>query len=219
VRQRQALLQPDLAWRRVEQVGAADDGVDPLCGVVDDHRQLVGKLAVGTQQDEIADGAFCEVLPQGPLHAIVESEISRLPARAFARRAPPVQRPDRHGRFPGIHQAAIDRRSAEAGGNLAPRTGAGIRLAGELQPGQCRPIEIQTPALDDDLAIPLKAEAFKRPQDAVGCARAAPRLVDVFDAQQPFAAVGARVKVAADCGDQRAEVQRTRSAKGAKRPR
>jgi hypothetical protein len=38
-----------------------------------------------------------------------------------------------------------------------------------------------------------------------------PRLVDVFDAQQPLAAVGARVKIAADGGDQRTEVQRARS--------
>jgi hypothetical protein len=68
-RQPQSLQQPHLAWRRVEQVGAADDGVDALRSVVDDHRQLVRELTIRAHQDEIPDGTF-KVLLHSSLHAI-----------------------------------------------------------------------------------------------------------------------------------------------------
>lgn len=70
-------------------------------------------------------------------------------------------------------------------------------------------IVIQTPALYHHLAIPLKGEGFERALDGVCSLLPRPRPVKVFNAQQPFATVGSRVKIAADRGNQRAEVQRT----------
>ncbi len=72
--QRQTLLQPDLARRRVEQICAANDGSDPLGGVVDDNRQLVSKLSVGTQENEIANGVL-QILPHTPLHPITKQDL------------------------------------------------------------------------------------------------------------------------------------------------
>jgi hypothetical protein len=68
-------------------------------------------------------------------------------------------------------------------------------------------ILIQPPALEQDLAIPLKAKGFEGPQDRVGGARQCPWLVDVLDAQEPFAGIGAGVKVTTDCRHQRTEVE------------
>ena len=53
--QAQRALQQDLARSGVEQVGAADDVGDALVGVIHHHRQLVGPVAVGATQDEVAD--------------------------------------------------------------------------------------------------------------------------------------------------------------------
>jgi len=72
-RHAQPLLQPDLARRRIEQIGAANDIGDPGIGVVDDHGQLVGELPVGAQQDEIADLAL-EIVADAALHPVVEGD-------------------------------------------------------------------------------------------------------------------------------------------------
>lgn len=54
-------LQDDVARCRGQQVGAPDDVVDALLGVVDDHGEVVGIDAVGALQDEVTtlagDGA------------------------------------------------------------------------------------------------------------------------------------------------------------------
>ena len=72
--QSKALLQPDLARRRVEQIGSANDGSDPLRSVVDNNRQLVGKLSVGTQENEIAN-SFLQILPHAPLYPILKRQL------------------------------------------------------------------------------------------------------------------------------------------------
>lgn len=74
-RQSEALLQPDLARRGLEQVDAADDLGDALCRIVDDDSQLIGKLPVGAQEYEVANGAL-EVLPDVALHAIIKGDLA-----------------------------------------------------------------------------------------------------------------------------------------------
>ena len=56
-RQAERALQQDLARRGIEQVGAADDIGDPLRGIIDHDRQLVGPVAVRAAQHEVADFA------------------------------------------------------------------------------------------------------------------------------------------------------------------
>ena len=69
-------------------------------------------------------------------------------------------------------------------------------------------VEVETLALDDDLAVPLEAETGQRADDDIGSAGDAALRIDVLDTQQPLPAVGARVEIAADGGDQRTEMQR-----------
>lgn len=59
-RQAEFLLQYDLPRRVVEQVGAAHDMRDALCGVIHDNGELVGEKSVAAAQDEVAD-AFLHV--------------------------------------------------------------------------------------------------------------------------------------------------------------
>jgi hypothetical protein len=199
------LLQPDLPWRRVEQVDAADDCVDPLRGVVGDDCQLVRVLAVGTQQDEVADGAV-EILLHLALNAVAEGDrrvgYAQPPGACRSARGEAVAAASR------VDQAAVHRSWRRAGGNFRSRAGAGVDLAVELQAHHCGVVEVKTPALDEHFTIPGEAEAFQRAQDIVGGTGNRPRLVDVLDAQHPLAAVGAGVEIAADGGDQRTEVQR-----------
>src|SRR6266516_7260221 len=48
-------VEPDLAWRRREQIGAAYDMSDPLRRIVDHHRELIGEEPVRALQDEVPD--------------------------------------------------------------------------------------------------------------------------------------------------------------------
>jgi len=71
----QGLLQQDLAGRVVGQVFAPHHMGDALRGVVDDHGQLVGPQAIGTQQHKVAYAARHVLLlrsqaPVGPVQAI-----------------------------------------------------------------------------------------------------------------------------------------------------
>jgi len=67
---------------------------------------------------------------------------------------------------------------------------------------QCAGVLRGTIALPQDGPIPVQAEEVQRAQDVVGRARADTRRVEVFDPDQPFTPVRARVEVAADGSDQ-----------------
>ena len=75
------VLQEDLARRRSEQVGSADDLGDPLFGIVDDDGKLVGEDSVGALQHEIAD-LLLDVLALPALQQILEAERLRVGAHA-----------------------------------------------------------------------------------------------------------------------------------------
>src|SRR5206468_419180 len=53
--QPEAPPEPDLARRRLLEVGAADDLLDALVGVVDDDREVVGEGAVVAAHHEVVD--------------------------------------------------------------------------------------------------------------------------------------------------------------------
>ena len=105
-------------WRgsAAEQVGAAHDVRDALSGVVDDDRQLIGKQAVATADDEVTDvsrdrSAVCDpcsrssnaIVPDGDPEADRERPVRRSHAVATPtgivqlvglRRGRPAARPE-----------------------------------------------------------------------------------------------------------------------------
>ena len=81
--QPQRPLQGDLARRRVEQIGPADDVRDVLRGVIKDDGKLVGKQPVGAPQNEISH-AGGHVLALAALGAVVETDIACGHARSAA---------------------------------------------------------------------------------------------------------------------------------------
>jgi hypothetical protein len=64
--------------------------------------------------------------------------------------------------------------------------------------------------LPHDIAIPLEAETLEGLQDGIGGAAYDARLVDVFHAQQPAAAVVTRIEVTCQRRDEGARVQQPR---------
>ena len=75
-RQAERLLQENLPRRAAEQIAAAHDIGDLLCGIVDDDGKLVGDEAIAALQDEVADSA-CDVPALVAEAAIVETDVAR----------------------------------------------------------------------------------------------------------------------------------------------
>lgn len=84
---------------------------------------------------------------------------------------------------------------------------AGVHNTKGLQALEARLIEIEALALPDNGLVGFEAECGKRGQDVLARSGNAPRAVDVFHAHDPAALAGAGVQPAAECRDQRAEVQ------------
>jgi len=209
--QPQAPREPDLARRRVQQVGATDDRVHSLRRVIHHYGKLVGELSVGSQQDEIADGGG-HILPLRSLHAIVENDLLVWREHAPGACVAPVRQAGTAGAR--VYRGTIDPHCRCAGGNLAPRAGAGVDVAVVAQLAQRGAIGITASALVEDLAIPLEGESGERAQDGVGGTGSGSLPVDVLDAQQPVASARTRIEIAADGRDERAEVQRARRRRG-----
>jgi hypothetical protein len=93
-------------------------------------------------------------------------------------------------------------------GDLFARAAAGIDCAEALQFMQRLFIGRRAPALVDYFLVPMQSAGFQRAQDVVRGAGQAARRIEIFHAQQPAAAVMLGVEVAAQRGDQRAEMQR-----------
>jgi hypothetical protein len=64
-----------------------------------------------------------------------------------------------------------------------------------LQVAQRGFVELAAIALPSDLPIPLKAEPLERVQDSRRRSRNLSRPVEILDAQQPAAAMGARIQI------------------------
>ena len=81
--------QPALARGRPEQVGAADDLVDALLGVVDDHRQVVGHGAVVAPDHEVVDDALD--VPRDPVREAHDRPVGGDAQRRAVARRPPAR--------------------------------------------------------------------------------------------------------------------------------
>src|SRR3954452_17626139 len=112
--------------------------------------------------------------------------------------------------MPGITAGAgVDRLAAGPEGGTceaAARTRAAEHLAPRHEFGERCFVMRRALGLPHDASVPLEAVLLERVQDQrLGTGPGAGR-VDVLDAEQPSAACGARVAVAADRGDERAEM-------------
>ncbi len=205
-RHSQASRQPDLTWCGVKQVDPAHYGADTLRSIVHHHRQLVGELTVGAEQNKVAD-RLGEILSNHPLNAIREANFCRRDAHSPSTCGPP--RGQTRAACSGVEQPTVHRTSRCTGTDFPSRAGTGVDVTAGLQALQCGMVYILPLALNQHLTVPFKGECLQRPQDLVRCAWLRSLPVDVFDAQQPLTAMSARIKIAAERSDQRTEVQRT----------
>ena len=106
--------EPDLRRRRVEQVAAADDEVDPLAQVVDDDRERVGPVAVA-----VADRRGRPRRRRRPTHGPTSPSIQA--SCPPPRRDPQRSSPARHGAGsrPGSRARPRDRASRAHAANVA----------------------------------------------------------------------------------------------------
>ncbi|KAJ8135983.1 hypothetical protein OY671_010804 [Metschnikowia pulcherrima] len=96
-----ASSQPDSARSRRQQIGTAHDIGNLSPGIVDHHRQSVGKQAVGPQQHEIADIAL-QHSRDAPLQAVVENQLRGIDAQPPC----PGQSPRRQAGAEGVRERA-----------------------------------------------------------------------------------------------------------------
>jgi hypothetical protein len=89
-------------------------------------------------------------------------------------------------------------------GELQAAAGTFEQQASCPQPLQGRGVVAQAMALTDDFAVPLEAEGVQRGEDPPGGTGNFARPVEILQAQQPAAAVGAGVEKARGRGVQRA---------------
>lgn len=191
----ESVLEEDLAGGVVEEVGAADDVGDALIGIVNDDGELVGEVAVGAEEDEVAD-LVRDVLGEGAVGAVVEGDGN-----------------GRNEKAPGAGLAARGDAGAAGAGirgvaDLLAGAGAGVgeAVAGEAVEGVS--VEVFATALIDDLFVGGEAVAIEGAEDGGGPLGAAARLVNVLNADEPGAAVGTGVEPGGYCGDERAHVER-----------
>lgn len=188
-------MQEELTRGVVEEIGAADDVGDALSGIVDDDGELVGEIAVGAEEDEVACVAG-DVLSEGAAGAVVEGDGA-----------------GRDEKAPGAGQAAgWEAGAAGAGiGTVAGSfagAGAGVDEAVSNEAIEGVAIEVFAAALEDDLFVGVEAEAGEGAEDGGGPLGAAAGLVDIFEADEPGAGVGAGVEPGGDGGDEGSHVQR-----------
>ena len=211
-------LQHPLPRRVVVKVESANDVRDPLGRVVDDDRELVGVEPVTALEHEVAGDGF-HGLDERRLHAVLDldrGEATRAQSHREALRvvrgsAPAAAEiPD----LGGLRETVAAAR--QGGGGLPGRgggdlgAGAGTEV-GEVSRREARQrllVEFRAGALADDRPVPLESEGVERPKDRIGGAGYLARPVDVLDANEPCAALRARIEVAADRRQERARVQR-----------
>ena len=70
-------------------------------------------------------------------------------------------------------------------------------------------VEVEPGTLLQDRPVPFHAKGLEFSQDLPGGAGSSTQQVEIFDAYEPLASMGARVEVAADRGHQGAKVQGT----------
>ena len=198
----QVALQHDLARCLGPQVGATDHVGNPLRGVVHDHGQLVGVVAIAATQQEVA-GSGLDVLGQVPVQSVADPDLAgRYPepqacgASGLAHARPAVPRVDRFA------VRAVSR------GQFPPRAGAGVDQATPRQVGDGGGVGVGAAGLAPDRAVPGQSGRLKGGQDRSGMGRIGAGAVDVLDPHEPPALVRPGVQPRGDGRTQRAQVQR-----------
>jgi hypothetical protein len=177
--------------RVVGQVLAAHDVGDALLGVVDDDGELVGPQAVGALQHEVADVGF-EILglraqaPVLPGHAAVDAKAPGAHGPAMGAEAAGAR----------VDEFAMPGPRPCGGSDLGARASAAIGVAAGNQAVQRGLVEVATAGLPDGRLVRHEAQRRELAEDDLVHARRAARAVDVLDAHQPLAAVGAGVQPA-----------------------
>ena len=94
---------------------------------------------------------------------------------------------------------------------MDPRAGAGAVIAQPLftQPGQRLAVSFMSLRLPEHLAVPVQTVVVKLAQNGVGGPGDFARRVDIFNTNAPDTLVRAGLQVAAERGNQRAEVEFT----------
>src|SRR5262249_10523436 len=154
-------------------------------------RELIGEYAVGALHDEVADFAR-EPLLEPALNPVGESD--RIPVYRDPPRARAAAGRDALAAGPRIDPLAAP--AERRGFELPARAGAGIRdsLADEtVERGLIRFLSFALPA---DRSVPFEAVRGELRQDPGARTVPAARLVEILDADQPLAAVRARIAIA-----------------------
>jgi hypothetical protein len=112
-----------------------------LFGVIRHNRQLVGKVAIGTQHDEVSD--FCgQILAEPPLQRILETNLTGLdlepPGARFAPRRPSIAASPRIARYSvrtesGIATPPCRRMQTRAGDSRSKAPGIAAACWANLQ--------------------------------------------------------------------------------------
>jgi len=197
-----------------QQVGAPHHRVHPLQGVVNHHGQLIRPQPVGPAYGEIAHLAR-HVLRLRAQPTIVE----RLDALGHAHPPGACLAPGRNARSAGSHirqlvhvggHARLTRRI----GNLAPGAAAPIEPPGGAEPVACGVVTDVALRLPHHLPVPAQAQRHELIHDDAVSPGHRARYIDILDAQQPLAGLGARIQIAGQRRNQRSRMQRPAGAGG-----
>ena len=200
-----------LCWAQgvVEMVGAANDVGDPHVAIVDDHRQHVGRCAVGAQKHHVVelfvgdrDPALDEIVDRGlPLERSLEADDGIDAGGRFARiavaPAPVVDPAPAFGPGARPHRRQLLRRG-EAEIRLAP----GEQLVGDL--GMAR----RARELEHRLAVPVDAQPVQAGDDRRHRRRRRASAVRILDAQPKGAARMPRIEPVEQRGARAADMER-----------
>src|SRR5210317_734297 len=174
----QAGMEINLSWRRRKQVSAAHDLVDATGGIINYDGQLIGKHPVSTMQDEITD-SFREDLLHGPKHPIGKANLFIRDDDPQSARLAPRSKPGTTGtRIDG----ALLARMRSTSKNFLTRTGAVKDQSLVAQHFYRGLVCFATPALPDDLTIPMQPELVQCEQNIIRSTRHNSGHIQVFHA-------------------------------------
>jgi len=196
-------LQPYLPRRRRQQIGATHDVGDALQFIVDHDGQLVCDEAVRTFDDKVSDVAV-EPLLLRALQPVFVSD------RGAADGNPQCARGATRGSAVSA-RTRIDVFSTLTHGRsreFLASAGAVVDLSRATEDRNGILVVTRALALPHNRTIPYEAVRFECCKDGIRSAGTTSRLVDILDAQEPFAAITPRVAIARNSGNERTEMKR-----------
>ena len=198
-----------LAEGVVEVIVAADHMADSHVVVVDDDRQIVGRRAVGAQDDQIVE--FAVRHRDFALHTVADRRRALLRCLEADRRLDAGRRLGRVAVAPSAviaHRAPLGARAFAHRRQFLGRTIAVIGAAHFQQP--VRHLGMSGGALElvDDLPVPGEAQPFEPVDDRGDRLRRRSNPVGVLDAQAELTAVMAREEPVEESGAGAADVQK-----------